>query len=97
MARPSRQPPRSKIAARRLEAELSQRQLAELTGISIRNIQRLDWGQMDNPPLRYLVNIATVLEVDVFDICEDDWFKWAVLDDKAKKPPGTRRRRSGSA
>ena len=50
MARPSREPPRSKIAARRLELELSQKELSELSGLSMSTIQRLDWGQTENPP-----------------------------------------------
>jgi transcriptional regulator with XRE-family HTH domain len=87
MARHARQPPRSKIAARRLELELSQKELSELSGLSMSTIQRLDWGQTENPPIRHLVNIALVLDVPVLDICEDEWLKWTVLDDGAPKPP----------
>jgi transcriptional regulator with XRE-family HTH domain len=87
MARPSRQPPRSKIAARRLEADFSQKQLSELSGLSMRTIQRLDAGEVDNPPIRYLVNIALVLDVPVLDICEGEWLEWTVLDDSAPKAP----------
>jgi transcriptional regulator with XRE-family HTH domain len=87
MARPARQPPRSKIAARRLELEISQRQLSKLTGISMRTIQRLDAGEVDNPPIRHLVNIALVLDVLVLDICEDEWLSWTVLSDGAPKLP----------
>jgi hypothetical protein len=53
----------------------------------MRNIQRLDWGEIENPPIGYLVNIATVLEVDLPHICEDRWLKWMVLDKSATKPP----------
>jgi transcriptional regulator with XRE-family HTH domain len=94
MARPSRQPPRSKIAARRLEAELSQKELSELSGLSMRTVQRLDAGELQNPPIRYLVNIALVLDTPVLDICEDEWLKWTVLDASAAKPPPKGRRRS---
>jgi len=76
MANSDRRQPRSKIAARRQEAGLSQRELSELTGISMRQVQRLDGGEIDNPPIRYLVNIAMVLKVDLLDICEDEWLDW---------------------
>jgi hypothetical protein len=66
---------------------LSQKRLGELTGISMRNIQRLDWGEIDNPPIGYLVNIATVLETDLLDICEERWLEWKVLDPSAPEPP----------
>jgi transcriptional regulator with XRE-family HTH domain len=94
MARPSRQPPRSKIAARRLEAELSQRELSELSGLSMRTIQRLDAGEVENPPIRHLVNIALVLDIPVFDICEDEWLKWTTLGTNAPASP-KRHRNSG--
>jgi hypothetical protein len=53
----------------------------------MRNMQRLDWGELENPPIGYLVNIAVVLEVDLLDICEDRWLQWMVLDESARKPP----------
>jgi hypothetical protein len=53
----------------------------------MRNMQRLDWGELENPPIGYLGNIAKVLEVDLLDICEDRWLEWMVFDDGAKKPP----------
>jgi hypothetical protein len=53
----------------------------------MRHIQRLDWGELDNPPIGYLVNIAKVLEVDLLDICEDRWLEWMVLDPSAPTAP----------
>jgi hypothetical protein len=53
----------------------------------MRTIQRLDWGEVENPPLGYLVNIAEVLEVELVDICEERWLEWMVFDETAKKPP----------
>ncbi len=61
----------------------------------MRNIQRLDWGEIDNPPIGYLVNIATVLGVDLLDICEDEWLEWMVLDPSAPTPPPKRNLLSG--
>lgn len=87
MANPDRRQPRSKIAARRQELGLSQRELSELTGISMRQVQRLDGGEIDNPPIRYLVNIAMVLKVDVLDICEDEWLEWEAFESGPSAPP----------
>lgn len=81
--------PRSKIAARRQELGLSQRELSELTGISMRQVQRLDGSEIDNPPIRYLVNIATVLKAEVLDICEDEWLRWNEFDGGPSAPPAS--------
>lgn len=90
MANSDHRQPRSRIAARRQESGLSQRELSELTGISMRQVQRLDGGEIDNPPIRYLVNIAMVLEVDVLDICEDEWLEWRAFGAGPATPPATR-------
>jgi transcriptional regulator with XRE-family HTH domain len=66
---------------------MTQKQLSELTGISMRSIQRLDWGELENPPIGYLVNIAVVLDIPVLDICEDEWLDWTVFDASAPEPP----------
>jgi hypothetical protein len=45
----------------------------------MRTIQRLDAGEVDNPPIRHLVSISLVLDVPVLDICEAAWLEWTVL------------------
>lgn len=87
MVRIARRRPRTKLAARRRQIGLSQRRLSELTGISVRTIQRLELGEVDNPPLRYLVNLAMALDIELEAILEDEWLKWMVLDTRAGKPP----------
>jgi transcriptional regulator with XRE-family HTH domain len=87
MPRIARRRPRTKIAARRQHLKLTQRELSQLTGISERTIQRLERGEFDNPPIRYLANLARVFECDLTDICEDDWLEWTVFDANAPEPP----------
>lgn len=64
---------RSRLFERRLAAGLSQRQLAERAGLSLRTFQRLERLEMDNPPLRYLTNCAVVLGCDLEDLIEPAW------------------------
>lgn len=42
---------------------------------------------MENPPIRYLVNLAQVFECDLADVCEDDWLDWTAFDANAPEPP----------
>jgi transcriptional regulator with XRE-family HTH domain len=87
MPKTDRRKPQTKIAARRQQIRLSQKQLSDLSGISLRTIQRLERGDVENPPIRYLVNLAMALDCQLTDICEDAWFEWTVLKDGPPKPP----------
>jgi transcriptional regulator with XRE-family HTH domain len=62
--------------------------LAEATGISLRTIQRLERGEFDNPPLRYLVNCQLALGVErLEELLEEEWLSWKVFDVAASEPP----------
>ena len=87
MVRVARRKPRTKLAARRLGTGLSQQKVSDLTGIPLRTIQRLERGNIDNPPIRYLVNLAEVFECRLVDVCEDEWIEWTVFDATAPEPP----------
>lgn len=50
--------------------------MAERTGIPLRTYQRLEAGMIPNPPIRYLVNCAIVLEVELEAVCEPEWLRW---------------------
>jgi hypothetical protein len=54
--------------------------------MSVANLQRLEYG-MRNPPLRYLVNCAIALGVELTDVIEDEWLEWADLDGAHPEPP----------
>lgn len=43
-------------AQRRLEARFTQKQMAQLTGMSVTTYRRLERAELENPPLRHLVN-----------------------------------------
>lgn len=80
--------PESLLRRVRVSRRISQRELAEATGLSLRTIQRLEAvGHSDNPPLRYLVNCAMALDVPLEDILESEWLSWRVFDVRAGTPP----------
>ncbi|HWB68911.1 MAG TPA: helix-turn-helix transcriptional regulator [Solirubrobacterales bacterium] len=87
MVRVARRKPRTKLAARRQGMRLSQKKVSELSGIPVRTIQRLERDDIDNPPIRYLVNLAQVLECRLEDVCEEKWLEWTVFDAAAPGPP----------
>lgn len=58
-----------------------------MTGISVATLRRLERGQMDNPPLRYLQNLAIALEVKLDTLIEPGWREWWPRPGAAD-PPG---------
>lgn len=83
--------PVTKLARLRIDRDFRQDELAEKTGLSLRTLQRLEAGEINNPPLRYLTNCAIALEVDLDEVIEDEWRQWLKLDARAPDP---RRRRN---
>jgi DNA-binding Xre family transcriptional regulator len=63
---------------------MTQAELAARTAISLPHIRRLDRGEIDNPPLRYLVNCAWVLDCRLQDLIEDEWFDWLDLTSRGR-------------
>lgn len=76
---PGRQARWTRLAERRRAAGLSQGDLARLTGVSARTIQRIESRRAANPPLRYLVNCAFVLGCRLEDMIEPEWLTWIDL------------------
>lgn len=70
--------PRTRLAELRSKRTpvIKQERMAELTGIPLRTYQRLEAGKITNPPIRYLVNCALVLEVELEQVCEPEWLSW---------------------
>lgn len=68
--------PRTKLAHARQSRGVTQDELAEAIGVSPATYRRLERGQADNPPLRYLINAALALGVPVDDLIEDEWRTW---------------------
>jgi transcriptional regulator with XRE-family HTH domain len=69
----------TRLAERRIERGMSQRELADASGISIATLQRLERGLVENPPLRYLTNCALVLGCELDDLVEESWRTWLPL------------------
>lgn len=63
----------TRIARARLDANLSQEELAQRSGLAPRTIERLDRGELDNPGVRHIVRLATVLGCSVEQLIEDGW------------------------
>jgi len=54
--------------------------MSEKTGIPLRTYRRLENGELDNPPITYLVNCAIALNVPLEVICESAWLSWSPFD-----------------
>ncbi len=60
----------------RVTKRVSQADMAQATGLSVRTYRRLEAGQIDNPPIRYLTNVALALDVPLAEVLEDEWAAW---------------------
>lgn len=78
----------TRLAARRRERGLSQAQLARAVGLTRTTYWRLETGQVANPKLRVLVNLAIALDCELEDVIEDEWREWYPFDkSEAAAPP----------
>jgi transcriptional regulator with XRE-family HTH domain len=66
----------TRLALERARAGITQAELARVAGIPLTTYRRLERGQMDNPPIQYLTNLALSLDVNLLDVCEDKWLEW---------------------
>lgn len=78
---------RTRLAQWRVQRGMTQAQLAQVMGVSLETLRRLERGRVDNPPLRYLVNAAIVLGVELDDLIEEEWRAWMPLTPGAAAPP----------
>lgn len=76
----------TRLAIERVRAGITQAELARVSGVPLTTYRRLERGEMWNPPIRYLTNIALTLDVDLLDICEDEWLEWSALGDIEELP-----------
>lgn len=66
---------------------VTQEELAEAIGISLPTYRRVERGETDNPPLRYLVNAALALGVELDAVIEDGWRDWKAFVETRPEPP----------
>jgi len=62
----------------------TQRSMSEKTGIPLRTYRRLENGELDNPPITYLVNCAIVLNQPLEAVCERAWLSWSAFDPRVE-------------
>jgi transcriptional regulator with XRE-family HTH domain len=79
--------PETKLAHARISRGVTQDELAEAVGISVPTYRLLERGLTPNPKLRYLVNIAIALGVELEAILEDEWLEWLPFNKQASAPP----------
>ena len=79
--------PETHLARARMNRGVTQEELAEAIGISIPTYRRLERGRVENPPLRYLVNAALALGVELDALIEDRWREWMVFDSSRPQAP----------
>ncbi len=77
----------TRLRATRLDRGFSQQDLAELTGIPLRSLERLDRGEVDDLPFRWLVNLSIALWCKPVDLAESEWFKWKEDITPARRTP----------
>lgn len=76
--------PRTHLAYERIKAGFTQEEMAERTGIALPTYRRLERGilpsrEAPNPPIRFLINCAIVLQVDWQMLWEPAWNDWLDL------------------
>jgi DNA-binding XRE family transcriptional regulator len=86
-ADPQRSSQSTKLARLRVRADLTQAELARLTGIGERTYRKLEQGGITNPPIGYFVNCARVLRQPLYAVIEDQWLEWHQLKDHLPRPP----------
>lgn len=78
---------RTRLARQRVIGGYTQADMARLTGLTKETYVRLERGQIDNPPIRYLANCAWVLYCEIADISEEEWLGWTSFDASAPRAP----------
>jgi transcriptional regulator with XRE-family HTH domain len=78
---------RTRIAVARVRRGITQADLADALGLSLATYRKLEHGRMDNPPLRYLVNLGIALDVPFSALVEDRWRDWAAISPDRSTPP----------
>jgi transcriptional regulator with XRE-family HTH domain len=76
--------PRTRLAYERITRGFTQEQMVERTGIKLATYRRLERGalpsaQHPNPPIRFIVNCAIVLDCNWERLWEPSWNEWLDL------------------
>jgi DNA-binding XRE family transcriptional regulator len=77
---------RTRLAASRAAAGLTQKEMAWAIGIPIAIYVRLERGKHPNPRLGWLVNAAEVLSCGLEEVLDDEMLTWYSYD-RPERPP----------
>lgn len=77
---------RTRLAAARVSAGLTQKEMAWAVGIPVASYVRLERGKLRNPRLGWLVNASIVLGADFPDLLDDSMRAWYHFD-RSGPPP----------
>ena len=77
----------SRLVAARKHRGVSQERMAVALGLSLATYRRLETKENPNPQLRYLVNCALLLRVELSSLIEDEWLEWAQLGNRGPAAP----------
>ena len=86
--------PKTKLAQKRLERQMTQLAMSEATGIPMATYQRMEMAERKTVNYEYLARCAQVLEVPFDELVEDKYKRWTAPIRTKRKPPRQRRRRS---
>lgn len=86
----------TKLYELRLSRGWTMQEVSEWSGIPPASYARLERGQVANPRLRPLRNLALLFEVELDELLQDDWRQWMQLHEEApmRKPLALPRRKS---
>jgi transcriptional regulator with XRE-family HTH domain len=74
------------LAQLRVRFGITQTELAEASGVGLRALQEIERGEIDNPRIRYLINIAMALGLELQDVCEEEWLAWTEFPNGPTEP-----------
>jgi DNA-binding XRE family transcriptional regulator len=77
----------TKLALARINRGVSQQDLADAVGVSLKTIERLEANKIRDPHLRIVSNCALALKVKLEDVIEPSWREWHVFNAKRPAPP----------
>ena len=77
--------PPTRLARARLEAGVTQLELAKVIGISIASYRRLERGVDRDPPIGWLANAAIALGYDFESLCDHGFDEWRPYNNR--RPP----------
>ena len=70
----------------RLRMGYTQPAMAKRANLPLRTYQRLEAGELRNPPIRHVVNCALALGLRIQDVAEPEWIRWTTSPASPEPP-----------